>query len=263
MPFELLEVRVAPGGRACVASVGVPRPEDEAHASAHVGGERREDARELDGAGVARGVVKGAEPPAVDVSRHHYEVLVRAADLGRDDGNFRPAAFDAGRKPCGQRAARLGEAGPEASAVPKGKACDGNADIVVQGFGRGRAPDARDDHVVDLLARDEDDACGAPVLKGAHDGLHCQTVRENDPAGDLFGGCRPGSVDRDVDKIRLEAICGRRHGVSEYFISNAARFEGCAFGRADVAWKRLARHAATRVREELFQNVEGTDFRLV
>lgn len=70
-------------------------------------------------------------------------------------------------------------------------------------------------------------------------------------------------VDRDVDKIRLEAICGRRHGVSEYFISNAARFEGCAFGRADVAWKRLARHAATRVREELFQNVEGTDFRLV
>lgn len=55
--------------------------------------------------------------------------------LGRDNGNFRPAAFDAGRKPCGQRcAARLGEAGPEARAVPKGEACDGNADIVVQGF---------------------------------------------------------------------------------------------------------------------------------
>ena len=244
-------MRIAPGGRACVASVGVPRPEDEAHASAHVRGERREDARELDGAGVARGVVKGAEPPAVDVSRHHHEVLVRAADLGRDDGNFRPTVFDAGRKPCGQRAARLGEAGPEASAVPKGKACDGNADIVVQGFGRGRAPDTRDDHVVDLLARDKDDACGAPVLKGAHDGLHRKAVREDDPSRDVGRSRLAHGVDGHVCEGRLEHLDGRSHRMCEHLVRLAARLEGGAFGRTDVSRERLAGNAAARVLQTL------------
>ena len=114
-----------------------------------------------------------------------------------------------------------------------------------------------------LFTRDEDDRSRALSFKGTHDGLHCQAVRENDPAGDLLGGRRSGPVNRHIDEIRLKALCGRRHGVSQHFISNAAHLERCAFGRADIARKRLARHAAARVREELFRNVKGTDFGLV
>ena len=84
-------------GRAGVASVGVPRPEGEAQATAQIALPRAEQPPDLDHRRVGGAVVHRAVVPGVDVPAEEDEAILLAADLGGQDRDRAPAGIDLGR----------------------------------------------------------------------------------------------------------------------------------------------------------------------
>ena len=205
---EFGSVPVAPGGASRIASVAVPRPDDHLEAvRVRRFGKGVENRRR---GGETRSVVDRTGAPAVDVARKkRVSVRFRPGKRGGEHGARDPAAFRFDFERHGTVAEALGRRIVDRSVR--------NRDVAVFDARNGTAPDVGDDHAVDALARDEENARKAEALRAAQN----SEVREarHDRDRGFFGSLdvvRPGNgLSRHAEtpgsaRARRD---GGRHGV--------------------------------------------------
>ena len=229
-PVELQPrvIRVPRG--AGVAPVGVPRPEGEAEPSPERAPPRRQEPRDLEHRRVRGPVVHGAEVPAVHVPGEEDEaVLGGPVEVRRQVRDRRPARAHPGHE--ANAATALLDQLPNALAVgPADRQARGARDAP-GGVGLGRPPDRGHDHVVEVVAVDEDLPDRPRLLRGPRLARCRQAVQE----GDLAGRARAREVRRgpvpDVDHLGVEPVGRGRERVSEPLDHRAVRKDHAALQR--------------------------------